>query len=140
MTTIAASKRYGMMAGDTKITDDGGGIGFHSRKIWVVKGDFVGVSGDAVDIPQFRKWYQNNDFNVHINKEFNGLVLTKSGRIYFYDNVLEPILVTGECYAIGSGAQIAMYIMKKGGSPKDAVKAASEIDPNTGGRINTLSL
>lgn len=46
----------------------------------------------------------------------------------------------GPFMAIGSGAQGAMVALHLGLSPREAVRIASRVDPNSGGRVRSLSL
>lgn len=50
------------------------------------------------------------------------------------------ISVNGDTHAIGSGANVAIGAMLCGATSKEAVKAASKIDLNTGGRVITVRI
>jgi len=60
------------------------------------------------------------------------VVLTEDHKIYIFYSPNKWILVDGPCYAIGSGMHYALGAMQSGATPREAVIAASKLDPHSG--------
>lgn len=70
-----------------------------------------------------------------VEGEYSLLRLHNYGGVAVYGgSILHPVYVTGPA-AIGSGMDFALAAMMAGASPQKAIRIASQLDPNTGGRV-----
>lgn len=94
----------------------------------------VGYSGDLDVVPDVLDFISSTDPKAKTPKQKTTefVVLTKDHKIYTFINPTKWILVNEPNYAIGSGMHYALGAMKTGASPKEAVLAASKLDPHTG--------
>ena len=145
MTTIAV--RDGVMAADT--------MGHSSEKLCrskklfrVSNGDVIGFSGVWIDGKLFIDWYDKGadrdmpppwrtQGDEKVN--FNALVLTADG-IYEWSWELVADRVLDDFWAIGSGSPAALAAMHCGRNAQEAVYIAMEIDPYTGGDVETMEV
>lgn len=95
---------------------------------------FIGFCGIASDFIDVIDYYQNPEFYKTIPKTrgLGGLILTKSGKIFQFDDPGKWLAVAGKYAAIGSGAPAAYGALLMGATPKEAVLAASKVCPFTG--------
>jgi len=103
-----------------------GGAGNHPEKImdWIARG-----SPDN-DRPDFKE--RTDDFSV--------LHLRHDG-IYLYVNSLVPHKLKDKIFAVGCGADVALYCMKVHKMPpSEAAREATKINLFCGGEIDTLKL
>ena len=138
MSTVVVSRKKGEMSGDTHATD--GSSYFNTRKVFYVNGSLVGVIGQAEDILAFVEYVKDPQEPPEVGDDFQALVLKKDKKLYMYESIDKPIIVMDDWYAIGSGSQVARYIMRKKGTTEEAVKAAIEVDDATGGTVHTVRL
>ena len=141
MTTIAAkvTKEAIIMASDSQLT--GSHIAQHNyQKIYQVPGALIGISGDAAACEDFVEWFKKGakrkKFPVSCECYESGahvLVATRTGCMVYE---CSPVPVkTGKIDATGSGGSFAIAAMLAGADPREAVKVAAKLDPNTGGRV-----
>lgn len=99
---------------------------------------FCGAASEIIDVVDF---YQNPEIYERLprTKNLSGLVLTASGRIYQFDTPGKWLVVDHKHAAAGSGANIALGALHMGATPKEAVLAASKVDPFTGMGTKVLS-
>lgn len=103
-----------------------GGAGNHPEKImeWISRG-----SPDN-DRPEFKE--KTDDFSI--------LHLKRDG-IWVYINSIVPWRLKEKNYAVGCGADVALYCMRiLKMSPAEAAKEATKINMFCGGEIDTLKL
>jgi ATP-dependent protease HslVU (ClpYQ) peptidase subunit len=102
----------------------------------------VGFAGDASEIMDAVDFFTHPEIykKPPNTKGLVGLTLTKSGKIFQFSHPAKWVRVDAKCAAIGSGAMIALGAMHSGATPKQAIKAASELDPFTGMGIKTFNL
>lgn len=105
------------------------------RKIYVVKGDTIGLAGRLTDFPKFLKWYrEERDGFDDISgssldiEEIQALVYS-NGKLYEYDDSCIAIPMSGSIAAIGSGSGYAMAALIAGASAEEAVNIACKLDP-----------
>ena len=128
------------MSGDTQLTDDAGSVS-HGRKVFKHKGNLVGIAGTYTDCIQFMAWYRAGmKGEAPKMKNVSALLLSKEGLIFSFDGSCNSYRITDPFMAIGSGAHAAMGAMHMGATPALAVKVASKVDSNTGGKITTRTL
>ncbi len=118
MTIIAANKD--MLCGDSQMSVDT--LSTKGKKVYEVNGDFIGMSGDVSDQPQFLEWYKHKGEKPVLDDGFSALVLTKKGKLMQYEDVLIPLPVNEKFHAIGSGAHFALGAMSAGATPEQAVR------------------
>ena len=148
MTTIAFSRRDGMIAADSRNTDSSGAT-FSVRKIEKLEnGRYFLGSGHLYTIGLAREWAET-DFDEEYRPEFgvmfcdqaedfrfSCLVISEDGRIVILlDDEMQPQPVTDDLLAIGSGAAYAIGAMAAGLSPEEAVGIAIQYDGNSGGPV-----
>jgi len=92
---------------------------------------FAGTASDIIDIVDF---YMNPDLYDRMprTKGLSGLILTASKKIFVFDTPGKWLAVDQPYHAIGSGNNAALGALSVGATPKEAVLAASKIDPYTG--------
>lgn len=101
----------------------------------------VGFAGTADDIITAVEFFSNPDSfprcpNI---KGLQGLVLTAKKDIFLFNHIAKWIKLDTPFAAIGTGTTAALGAMHAGVTPKEAVKAASNIDPFTGCGIKVFN-
>ena len=100
----------------------------------------VGIAGSANDLITVSEFFYNPEAFKRVPKvNCNGLVLTKSGRIYTFTELDKWLYMDVPFAAVGSGSPAALGALHAGASPKEAVQAAMKVDPFTGLGIKQLS-
>lgn len=61
-----------------------------------------------------------------------GLVLTAKGQLFHFSQPHKWMAVQEKFHAVGSGSLVALGAMHSGATPKEAVLAATKVDPMTG--------
>ncbi len=141
MTTIAANRRS--MAADSKVTD--GDTYYYTNKLHEINGSIVGVAGICSATNKFLEWFRAGCQRDGPTLEeddavgFSAIALSREG-LFIYSGCFEPDKLDNHFYAIGTGKQHAIGMMRKGLSPLDAVRDAAKIDPCTGGRVREIQL
>jgi ATP-dependent protease HslVU (ClpYQ) peptidase subunit len=148
MTTIAFSRRDGMIAADSRNTDSSGAT-FKVRKIERLEnGRYFLGSGHLLTIGLAREWAES-DFDEECRPEFgvlfceqaedfrfSCLVISEDGKIaILLDDEMHPQAVQDDLLAIGSGAAYAIGAMEAGLTPEDAVGIACKHDGNSAGPV-----
>jgi len=103
----------------------------------------AGFAGNAMDIMTVVDFYHNPELydRAPKTKNFSGLILTQSGRIFiFYDSPGNWLTVDSKYHSIGSGSLTALGAMHMGATPKQAVQAAMKVDPLTGMGTKVIKL
>jgi len=144
MTTIVF--RDGVLAFDSRITADTLLFG-HSIKGKITKEFMVAAAGSMQDVQAFIDWVclgyteeSKRKFGLADREvEVEGIVVTKKGEVYVFDNRLYPYQITAPFIALGSGAHIAIGAMAMGANSYRAVKIASLYDTATGGDVKVLA-
>ncbi len=144
MTTIAV--RDGVMAADTR-GDQCGRLAL-THKLFQIKDGVIGICGYWSDGKLFADWYAAGadmanppGWRVQGDEkvEFEALVLTKEG-IDWWNHPLVPERMGGSFWSIGSGSLAALAAMHCGKTAQEAVYIAMQIDPRTGGDVETMEL
>ncbi len=145
MTTVAV--RDGIMAADTQGRYDNTIMEMH--KIFKVRDELIGVSGDYDEAVQFIELYKKgnkyvvqhgNNNNGKEDNAFDYLLLNEKG-LYLATGFYGPrIKIHGKFWAIGSGKDAAITAMRMGASAREAVKMASLCDVYTGSKIQVRKL
>jgi len=141
MTTVIVSKAG--MASDSQLTDEN--IKSSVQKIWRIRGWLVAGGGSYPEIVRTIRGIQENkelsparvldDIEMGKMMDCVMVLLSPTGRIYTNENGSECMGITDPFYALGTGAQAALAAMHMGATPREAVRIAAKIDPNTGGRV-----
>lgn len=143
MTTIVCNKEQ--MAGDLQMTLTGVVSMKTKCKTKVYKFQphelhfphepfIVGFCGAATEIVDIVDFYMDpeNYKEMPRTRNLSGLILTQSGRIFQFDRPDKWLAVDAKFAAMGSGATTALGALHHGATPKEAVTAASKVDPYTG--------
>lgn len=136
MTTIAY--KDGVMASDSLYTNGNGRRDYTRPKVVAMRGLLVGIAGGSPHAFAFRDWLRgglqgdspdlggSHGAEVLMSLPDGTLItVTHGGWEWYY----APFA------AIGSGGDFAMGVMQAGGSAEDAVRAALELDTNSGGDL-----
>lgn len=143
MTTIAV--KNGVMAFDSKITEDGGHVGYMNKGRKTSK-FLVATCGSVEDGEAFMDWLAAGGvaadkklFGLDRNlDDFLAIAINKTGKVFRYEGRLYPFVMEAPFFALGSGAPYAMGAMAFGASAAQAVKIASKFDLATGGTVREL--
>ncbi len=138
MTVIACNLKE--MAGDSLCTS-GEYSHYYTTKLYrMPDGSICGVAGNGGEL--LVDWLRKGadpDNRPSIEGSFHVLQLKEDG-IYLYPNTHLPDKIRGDYFAIGCGAEVAMYAMSKGATPAAACAAASEVNLYCGGPIDVEKL
>lgn len=144
MTTVIASAKLGMMASDSKFTEDG--IQFATQKVYRIGDSLWGEAGETRGIGKFFSWVkggmqENNRprFGGELD-DFCVLQLNAEG-IFYWDRHLYGVKIQEDVYAIGTGAPLALYCVKEQGmSLEQAIKMATKYDENSALPVQSMAL
>lgn len=145
MTTAAWSAKEGVLAVDTQVTS--GNRKFRTHKVHRLPcGGLIAGTGNLVHILKVARWVQSGygeksrpDFGDG-DGEFECLIVQGDGSVHLLDEELEPMNVTDEFIAIGSGGPYAVAAMACGKSAADAVRVAAMFDAATSEPVETYRL
>lgn len=138
MTTIAANLRC--MAADSMLSSEVDYLEVR-KLIRFTSGAIMGCAGDCEEIDKVTRYFiESKGPRPRVGKEFEALLLTARGLFYLGPSLL-PREVTEGRAAIGSGAQAAIAALRRGWSPRTAVKHACTVDQNSRlpARVMTLT-
>lgn len=137
MTTIVCNRTS--MAADKRVT---GGPMFKTTKIFRVRGSLLGIAGNVEQALRFIDWRRNSGAQPQFVEQPNIEVieLTSDGKLFYWGAEMIGIPIEGSCYAIGSGASLALGAMEMGATPKQAIQIAAKWDATTGSDVQTLTL
>lgn len=146
MTTIACNATE--MACDLQGTLQGVQTLKLHTKIWkfppnAIYGDgefIVGMAGSADEMIEMVDFLANPEGwkNPPRIRHTSGLVVTAKKQIFYFANPVKWIAVKEKHYAIGSGGPVALGALHAGASPKEAILAATKVDPMTGMGVKVL--
>jgi|SanBayMetagenome_1026888.scaffolds.fasta_scaffold72386_2 20S proteasome alpha/beta subunit len=146
MTTVAFSKKHGIMAGDRMSCESNTKYG-RMTKIFRSRDHLVGFSGESGVAMVLLRWFERGaleeewpDPHGEDGLDANMLVVTPGGRIMAYERFPIPMTLESEFSAIGSGRDFALAVMQLGYDPVKAIEVASELDCFTGGGVDVLHL
>lgn len=105
------------------------------KKIHVVGDKVIATSGCRGTALSF----VNGEFDRFPNDEADALVVHKKTGKCFYQGHMAAI-EQGKIHAIGSGSDFAMGAMLAGATSVEAVKIAIKLDPNSGGRVQSVKI
>jgi ATP-dependent protease HslVU (ClpYQ) peptidase subunit len=147
MTTIACVD--GIVAADTQMTADyisyGSKLIEDDDKIYCMVGEvsyavvLVQLLQEGLNLSECREVLRENEIDYKEGK-FAVVVIDRNdaGTVLIHPNLLGDTLT--EPWAVGSGGDFAMGAMCVGASAEEAVEAAIELDPSTGGEIETIEI
>ena len=130
-----------MMVSDSKVTIENKNEDhvYHAAKIFrAVNGDLLGAAGTNSSCEAFFKWYGTKRKKPKLTDDFEAIVLTKTGKLVFYDETLSRDVLNHDHYACGSGGNAARAAMYMGANPVRAVEIACLVDPHSGPPIQIL--
>jgi ATP-dependent protease HslVU (ClpYQ) peptidase subunit len=138
MTTAAWSAKEGVLAVDTQVTS--GNRKFRTHKVARLPcGGLIAGTGNLVHILKVTRWVQAGyaesakpEFgDDEDGGQFECLIIQGDGQVVLLDDDMEPMPVTDEFIAIGSGGNYAMGAMACGKTAVEAVKIAAQFDAAT---------
>ena len=127
------------MAADKRVT---GGPMFCTTKLFRVRGSLLGIAGNVEQAMRFVEWRRTSGPQPQFTEQPNIEVieLTSDGKLFWWGAEMVGIPIEGKCYAIGSGAALALGAMEMGATPKQAIQIAAKWDATTGSEVQTMSL
>lgn len=145
MTTVAYSKKFGIMAADKLacIGDNKHGI---VTKVFKIKGSLIGFSGASDVAVTILRWFERgcseDDWPElqYDNRECSVLVVSADNVVKMYERYPIPIIMEHDIHAIGSGQDFALAAMHLGHDPIKAIEVASALDCYTGNGVDAVYL
>ncbi len=146
MTVIAY--RAGVMAGDRAVTSGRGMLcGTRAKVARTSAGWLVGAAGPLSGATGAVEWveacFHSGDEFVPPRGKLDGLdaiIVSPTGRVFYFDGRAFPTEVTGEYFAVGGGEEFAMGAMAVGADAIQAVQAACMLGAGLGGGIDVVRL
>lgn len=136
MTTIAACSAEMVMCSDSGWND--GDTRGEVRKVFRVRGDLVGLSGDVADIQAWLAAYRRRQ-DPAPRSSVNALRLSTDGQIHTW-TLGDWCSMAERQFAIGTGGVAARAAMKHGATVRDAVKTAISLDAGSFGPVRTYRI
>jgi ATP-dependent HslUV protease subunit HslV len=142
MTTIVY--KDGILAYDSRITDDYNTIVGHVDKGCKTEQHLVAVCGDFTAVAVLIEWARSGfdprqKPKMKKDASFEMVAVDKKGVIQSFEESLTPVILDDKMYAAGSGKNFAFGAMHAGATAKQAVIAAASYDAATGGRVREIS-
>lgn len=113
-----------------------------STKIWRFEPNLVfdeceylvGICGSVNEMMDIVDFFSHPDVYTKPPKiqDSGGLVLTQKGEIYYFSQPHKWMKIKEKHHSIGSGSSTALGALLVGAEPKEAIVAASKVDPLTG--------
>lgn len=102
----------------------------------------IGFAGSASEIIDVVDYYERPEIykNFPRTRNLSGLILTQSGKIFNFDTPSKWLEIPDKFAAVGSGSPAAYGALHMGASPREAVIAASKVDPLTGMGVKVLRI
>jgi len=145
LTTIAFSRKYGMIAADRR-SNEGNSKHGEASKIFKINGHLVGFAGRADTSALLRYWFENGAKPEEWPDPYDDetdcsmIVVTPDGKVMYYERFPIPIVMENEFFALGSGRDFALAAMALGCNPERAVEVACELDLYSGNGVDVLCL
>lgn len=152
MTTVAI--KDGVIAADTRMSANGGLMGYTSKLAVSKDGWLAGAAGQMWAVATFLEWVKRRALGPAIKRygviksdpienwitsETGALLLSPQGDIYIHQGK-SPVRVQTPFVAEGSGREYAIGAMQMGASARDAVWVAMQWDAYTSGSIEEASI
>lgn len=140
MTTLVF--RDGELAADSRTTTGGTIDPGHSVKVRALPdGRLVGVTGQTAEAQRFVRWLEAGAHDEAPTLDDSRVVVVSlDGHIAVHEAAGWYEAAGSDFYAWGSGAAAALGALHVGASAADAVRAATFVDPHSGGPVRVLSL
>jgi ATP-dependent protease HslVU (ClpYQ) peptidase subunit len=133
MTTVAY--KYGQISADSRVI--GGNI-IVASMTKIAKRDrlLAGACGSAAFAQEFLAWFKaGNGFAPPKRGEYDkGIVISPDGTIEVFEDA-GRFKVKPQCFAMGSGKELALGAMFAGATAMQAVEIACRLDPGSGGLV-----
>ena len=144
MTTIACDGK--ILAVDSQVTT-GNSVAFYTNKLMRWSDGYFALCGDFQHNGAFKAWLEKaHTSSERVPPETGGAFEDMSALFTDGDGVLYEVgdqLWPWESKipaALGSGADIALTVMRRGGTAVEAVREACKYDIHTGGRVNWVKI
>lgn len=131
------------MAADTRSMSDGWIVSENCTKVYRLSdGSVVGFTGHGTFwIKKFIDWYEGDrTLTLDLKDEWFALVATPNGKLLYYCGDGYQDISNEPFGAIGSGAPAARAALLMGCNAVEAVRIASQCDPNTGPIVYALEV
>jgi hypothetical protein len=143
MTTTIGDREGGRLVTDSRVTTYSGLQTYASDKLYRAGKSVFGEAGDVESLHKFRRWALD-DFPKKSRPsgldEFYVLEISPAG-LWLWDKNLVREAILDDYFAIGSGAQAALYAIRVlGKTPEDAIVEASKVDIHTAPPVQVLAL
>lgn len=145
MTTIAYSRKFGIMAGD-KLASVGDNRHAVVTKVFKIDGALIGFSGSLDVSMAILRWFKNGrkeedwpDLQYE-QRECSVLVVEKDGVVKMYERYPVGMVMEHDIHAIGSGKDFALAALHLGHDPVKAIEVATALDGYTGNGIDVVYL
>lgn len=148
MTTVAFDGLT--MAADKQCTIGTRKVRMKSKLRVLRDGTLVGGCGDPVMFGQFCDWLageddlpdwdEDNEMGDRVVDRLEVMVVHPDGKIFLYDGRGHPVEMEEKVYAIGSGSDLALALMEKGGmTAQQAIEYAQSRDSGTGMGVDVIT-
>ncbi|MGJ4953059.1 hypothetical protein [Bradyrhizobium sp. HKCCYLS20291] len=138
MTTIAY--RNGMLAADTRMIQGTAIIGNVVKIVRREDGLLAGGAGDCAWVQAFHRWFLGHEEGdpPELDDNCKGIIVRPDKTVEMFEP-MGTIEFKPPFVAMGSGKEFALGAMWMGATAEQAVRAAMELDPGTGGNITVLT-
>lgn len=140
MTTLAY--RDGVLAADTRGTRCGYILPGHLKKIGKTKvGCLVGIAGViSKAMPCFQALMDGADAVEAPKEDCTIMMITPKGKVVIFEEGAAHKVHKAPFFAIGSGMAVALGAMHAGASAVEAVRIATLVDNDSGGKVESVRL
>lgn len=143
MTTTIADRAGKRLVTDSRVTTYNNLQTYSSDKLYRAGKSIFGEAGDVESLHKFRRWALD-DFPKKSRPsgvdEFYVLEVSPDG-MWLWDKNLVREAIHDDYFAIGSGAQAALYAIRVlGKTPEEAIVESSKIDIHTAPPVQSLNL
>lgn len=137
MTTLVY--RDGVLAADSRGTRNGMICPGAVSKVYIVDGRLVGFVGDSAFGQRFVRDLREGREPADLEGEAIAVVVDSDGTVRVHQNATWYV-EEGPFAAWGTGLAAALGALHMGATADQAVEAACEVDPNSGGPVQIVSL
>ena len=144
MTTAAWHSKEGVLAVDTQVTS--ANRKFRAHKVArLTDGGLIAGTGNLAHILKVHRWVQagmteGGRPEFEGEGEFECLIVKGDGSVWLLDDEMEPMEVTDEFIAVGSGGPYAVAAMACGKTAAESVQIAARFDAATSEPVETYRL
>ena len=140
MTTILSDAKLGVMVSDSSISD--GDRVWGGKKVWRVRGNLIGLSGDDATSQAFLVWYRGGMKTKIDMGNTSALILRSDGLFIMDANYTQPQRLVSGREAIGTGGKAAMCVHEALGftDPRRVVRIVCKHDAASRGPVRVYKI